>query len=64
MAGYAEEAYGGCGYQVLFVSGGMGEGTEEVRKLNLQEEPQCLQAPAEVGKSTLITLSTPRPIWR
>ena len=48
-----KEAYGGCGYQVLFVSGGMGEGTEEVRSC-LAGKTTVLAGPSGVGQSTRI----------
>lgn len=52
------EAYQGCGYQVLFVSGGRGEGIEEIREC-LAGRTTVVAGPSGVGKSTLINALSP-----
>ncbi len=54
-----KEAYGGCGYQVLFVSGGKGEGLDEI-KASLTGKTTVLAGPSGVGKSTLINTLHPQ----
>lgn len=53
-----QRAYGGCGYQVLFVSGGRGEGIGEIRKC-LDGKTTVVAGPSGVGKSTIINALSP-----
>lgn len=53
-----EEAYGRCGYQVLFVSGTGRQGMDEIRKC-LKEKTTVVAGPSGVGKSTIINALYP-----
>ncbi len=52
------EAYGGCGYEVLFVSGIQNDGLEEIRA-HLQGKTTVVAGPSGVGKSTIINALYP-----
>jgi len=51
-------AYGGCGYQVLFVSGTMQQGISEIRTY-LEGKTTVVAGPSGVGKSTIINALYP-----
>lgn len=53
------EAYGGCGYEVLFVSGRQNDGIEEI-KARLQGKTSVVAGPSGVGKSTIINALCPQ----
>lgn len=53
-----KDAYGKCGYQVLFVSGAAKEGMEEIREC-LQGRTTVVAGPSGVGKSTIINSICP-----
>nr|WP_160560823.1 ribosome small subunit-dependent GTPase A [Parablautia muri] len=53
-----KDAYGECGYQVLFVSGAAKEGMEEIREC-LQGRTTVVAGPSGVGKSTIINSLCP-----
>lgn len=52
------EAYGKCGYQVLFASGVKEQGLEEIRKC-LKGKTTVVAGPSGVGKSTIINALYP-----
>ena len=52
-------AYGGCGYEGLFVSGKQNEGIEEI-KARLQGKTTVVAGPSGVGKSTIINALCPQ----
>ena len=51
-------AYGGCGYQVLFVSGIQNDGLDEI-KAHLKGKTTVVAGPSGVGKSTIINALYP-----
>lgn len=51
-------AYGGCGYQVVFVSGEKGQGLEALKEL-LAGRTTVVAGPSGVGKSTIINALYP-----
>lgn len=53
------DAYSGCGYQVLFVSGAKGQGMEEIYKC-LEGKTTVVAGPSGVGKSTIINALYPK----
>lgn len=53
-----KEAYGKCGYQVLFVSGEKEQGIDEIRKC-LEGKTTVVAGPSGVGKSTIINALYP-----
>ncbi len=52
------DAYGSCGYQVLFVSGTMQQGIDEIRAY-LEGKTTVVAGPSGVGKSTIINALYP-----
>lgn len=52
------EAYGHCGYRVLFVSARQGEGMEELKEL-LKGKTTAVAGPSGVGKSSIINYLNP-----
>lgn len=52
------EAYGSCGYEVLFVSGTMEQGLEEIKQ-HLKGKTTVVAGPSGVGKSTIINAICP-----
>lgn len=52
-------AYGGCGYEVLFVSGKQNDGIEEIKSC-LQGKTTVVAGPSGVGKSTIINAICPQ----
>ena len=52
-------AYGGCGYEVLFVSGTQNDGIEEI-KARLKGRTTVVAGPSGVGKSTIINTLCPK----
>ena len=52
-------AYGGCGYEILFVSGKQNDGIEEI-KSRLQGKTTVVAGPSGVGKSTIINAICPQ----
>lgn len=53
------DAYSGCGYQVLFVSGTKGQGMDEIRGC-LKGKTTVVAGPSGVGKSTIINALYPQ----
>lgn len=53
-----EEAYGKCGYHVLFVSGTEGQGIDEIKNC-LKGKTTVVAGPSGVGKSTIINALYP-----
>lgn len=51
-------AYGGCGYEVLFVSGKQNDGLDEI-KAHLKGKTTVVAGPSGVGKSTIINALYP-----
>lgn len=53
-----EDAYGKCGYRVLFISAASGQGIDEMRKC-LSGKTTVVAGPSGVGKSTIINALYP-----